>query len=415
MGTPIWDKETGAFLGAAGATLVLSTIQSMVEEIKPFGDGSAMLFSSGGIVAAHSNPERLGKKIQESEQDTFGPFLDTMVEAVAKGNAASFSYQPAQSETVIQYYAVPVSIGQVPKPWTLVVAVSRNTIMAPVYRMVRISIIIGALTMLLMSAGILFVARSISRPLVYTMTVLKDLAEGDLTKEIRVSSKDEVGELARYLNFTVDKIKSLILSIRKEADLLSETGADLAANMIETAASINEITANIHSIKTQTDRQTESVKSTNVVMEQVVDTSDVLNKIKDSIDKITQATGVVILNFEAISEGVKTVTDQEADVHNAVEEQGVLWSETIRGIVDLNEITEEVKGSAQDMLRGSHEVIKESKSLERITLEIENGMQEMAVGAEQIDRAVNEVNGISVENKRQTEALMAEVSRFKVA
>jgi hypothetical protein len=85
IGNPVKDRKTGALLGVAGTTFVLSAIQSMVEEIKPFGDGTAMLFSSGGIVAAHTDPERLGKNIRESETDTFGPFLDTMVEAVTKG------------------------------------------------------------------------------------------------------------------------------------------------------------------------------------------------------------------------------------------------------------------------------------------------------------------------------------------
>jgi hypothetical protein len=44
-----------------------------------------------------------------------------------------------------------------------------------------------------------------------------------------------------------------------------------------------------------------------------------------------------------------------------------------------------------------------------------NGMQEMASGSQRIDSAINQVNGISVENKKKIEALMGEVSRFKVA
>jgi methyl-accepting chemotaxis protein len=67
------------------------------------------------------------------------------------------------------------------------------------------------------------------------------------------------------------------------------------------------------------------------------------------------------------------------------------------------------------MLGNSRKVIQESKMLERITEEIGSGMEEMASGAEQIDTAVNRVNDISVENKKQIEQLMAEVSRFKVA
>jgi methyl-accepting chemotaxis protein len=544
MGTPVWDKETGALIGLSGATIILSTIQKMVEQIKPFGDGHAFVFSSGGIVAAHTDPERLGKNMKETETGTFGPFMNTMVEAVAKGTSASFAYQSPQSDTVMQYYAVPFSIGHVPQPWTLVVGVSRNTVMALVYRMIRVAGIIGILIMFLMSAGVVFTARSISRPIAHTMTVLKDIAEGDLTREITVNSKDELGDLARYLNFTVNKIKGLVLSIRKDADLLSQTGADLAGNMTETAAAINEIMAHIHSIKEQTNRQGASVKGTNAIMEQVVENietlnsriqkqtdcvsqssaaveqmlaniqsvtqtlvkneesvsklarasevgrnslqevssdiqeidresaglleinavmeniasqtnllsmnaaieaahageagkgfavvadeirklaessseqsktiSGVLKKIKSSIDKITSSTTEVLLNFEAISDGVKTVTDQEANVRSAMEEQGIGSKAILESIERLNEITGEVKGSAQGMLGGSHKVIEESKSLEGITSEIGDGMQEMASGAEQIDTAVHKVNDISIENKKQIEQLMTEVSHFKV-
>ncbi|MDR2398365.1 MAG: methyl-accepting chemotaxis protein, partial [Spirochaetaceae bacterium] len=484
-------KDQYKMIGLAGISVELSRIQTIVSWLQPFGDGHAFVFSPGGVVAAHPDPQRLGKNMRESESDTFGPFLDTMVQAVAKGTPASVSYQSAQSDTVMQYYAIPFMVGNVPQPWSLVIGVSRNTIMAPVYRMMLIAGIIGMLILLLMSAGVVITARSISRPIAHTMTVLKNIAQGDLTKEIAVHSKDELGDLARYLNFTVDKIKDLVLAIREEAGILAQTGSELAGNMTETAVSINEITANIQSIKNQTKRQTASVKGASSIMEQVVENieslnaqsqkqtdcvsqsssaveqmlvniqsvtqtlvknetnvtqlsqasevgrsslqevsrdiqeidresagllainavmeniasqtnllsmnaaieaahageagkgfavvaeeirklaessaeqsktiSDVLKKIKASIDKITSSTGEALLNFEAISDGVKTVTDQEANVRSAMEEQGLGSKAILESIERLNEITGEVKGSAQRMLEGSHKVIEESK------------------------------------------------------
>jgi methyl-accepting chemotaxis protein len=547
MGNPVRDKETGALIGAIGIDIELSTIQTMVEAIKPFGDGHAMLFTSGGFVAAHSDPQRLGKNMRESETDTFGPFLDTMAEAVAKGAATSFSYRPPQSDTVMQYYAVPVAIGKVPLPWTFVVGVSRNTIMAPVYRMLTISLIIGALTILLMFIGVLFMARSISRPINTLAVMLKDLSEGegDLTKTIAITTKDEIADLAHYFNLTIAKIRNLVIAIKAQARSLSQTGADLAANMNETAASINEITATIQSIKNQTGKQQASVKGASSTMEQVVENiealnrriqkqsecvsqssaaveqmlaninsvtqtlvkneanvtklshaaevgqtglqgvstdiqdiakesaglleinavmeniasqtnllsmnaaieaahagdagkgfavvadeirklaesssaqsktiSDILKKIKGSIDKITASTAEVLRNFAAISQGVKTVTDQEANVRTAMEEQKTGSKAILESIGSLNEITGEVKGSATGMLGGSRQVIQESRTMEGLTAEIGNGIQEMASGAEQIDTAVNRVNDISVENKKQIEQLIMEVSRFKIS
>ena len=67
------------------------------------------------------------------------------------------------------------------------------------------------------------------------------------------------------------------------------------------------------------------------------------------------------------------------------------------------------------MLGNSREVIQESRALASLTAEIGNGIAEMASGAHQIDTAVNRVNDISVENKKQIEQLIMEGSRFKVA
>jgi methyl-accepting chemotaxis protein len=41
-------------------------------------------------------------------------------------------------------------------------------------------------------------------------------------------------------------------------------------------------------------------------------------------------------------------------------------------------------------------------------------MNEMAAGADQIDSAVNHVNDISINNKKQIDTLLGEVSKFKV-
>jgi methyl-accepting chemotaxis protein len=544
MSIPV--KDAGVVVGYVGCTVELSTIQAMVEQIKPFGDGFAFIFSAGGLIAAHPDPSHLGKNMRETETDTFGTFLDTMGDAVAKGTSASFSYRPPQSKTTIQYYAVPFIIGHTPQPWTLVVGVSHNTVMAPVYRTLGVCAVIGALTMLLMSAGIMLIARSISRPINSLTFMLKDIAEGegDLTKTISITTKDEIGDLAHYFNLTITKIKNLVIAIKREALSLSQTGSDLAVNMDETASSVNEITATIKSIKDQTGRQQANVKSASAVMGQVVNhidvineqiqkqsecvsesssaieevlaniqsvtqsliknetnvtklshasevgrtgleevstniqeiareseglleingvmeniasqtnllsmnaaieaahageagkgfavvadeirklaessseqsktISEVLNKIKGSIEKITESTNEVLQHFEAISEGVQTVTEQERSVRGAMEEQGIGSKAVLDSIGSLNEITGEVKRSAAEMLGGSHEVIQESRALEGITAEIGNGMQEMASGADQIDTAVSQVNDISGENKKRIGALIQEVSRFKV-
>ena len=66
------------------------------------------------------------------------------------------------------------------------------------------------------------------------------------------------------------------------------------------------------------------------------------------------------------------------------------------------------------MLKGSEGVAEEMRKLDNLTRVITDSMNEMASGAVQINNAVQEVNGITQQNKRSIENLVAEVSKFKI-
>jgi len=98
-----------------------------------------------------------------------------------------------------------------------------------------------------------------------------------------------------------------------------------------------------------------------------------------------------------------------------MEEQGEGSKQVLEGVVNVNEITRQVKGGSVEMLVGSREVMNESRNLEKVTQEITSGMNEMASGADQVNIAVHQINEISLKNRESIKTLMREVSRFKVA
>jgi methyl-accepting chemotaxis protein len=440
----------------------------------------------------------------------------------------------------------PFCVGETTTAWVVVISALHETVMSQVNALTTFVVILATIAVAVTGVIMFFVSRSIAKPIVGIVAMLKDISEGegDLTRRLNVKSKDEIGDMAHYFNLTIDKIKVLVVIIKQQSVALFDIGNELASNMAETAAAINQIAANIQSVKAQTVNQSASVTETNATMGQISDNIEqlskhienqseniarsssaieemlanitsvtqtlvrnednvkkladaseigrnglqevatdiqgiareseglleitavmeniasqtnllsmnaaieaahagesgkgfavvadeirklaessgeqskiiagILKKIKESIDKIMKSTDSVLNRFEAIDQGVKTVSEQEENIRRSMEEQNA-GSQQIRESMNLlNSITKLVKTGSEEMRTGSSEIISESKNLAGLTLEITNGMNEMASGAEQINVAVNRVSDISVENKKHIDTLVSEISKFKV-
>ncbi|MDR3334449.1 MAG: methyl-accepting chemotaxis protein, partial [Treponema sp.] len=143
--------------------------------------------------------------------------------------------------------------------------------------------------------------------------------------------------------------------------------------------------------------------------------SSVLKEIKGSLDGISASTDTVLVHFEAIDTGVKTVSAQESHIRAAMKEQDAGSREILETISRSRAITQNVRRGSEEMMTGSKEVIGEGKNLEALTADLTYGMNEIAEGMKQINTAVTRIQEISQENKQSIEVLVREITRFKIA
>ena len=537
--------KDGRRLGVAGIDLELTDIQAMILEIKPFGDVYAAIYSSGGMIVSHPDAARLGHRIEEKASGLFTNRMGALLQSLKDGTIFHETLNSKEHNARMIVLTRPFRIGNDEDSWMAVTVVPYNTVMAQVQQMTMVLIILGIIILSVITIIIFFIARSITAPIKSMEKVLAFIGEGDFTYSIEAKTNDEIGNMGRFLNTTLDKIKTLIKVIKEQATDLEKVGTNLSSNMTETAAAINQITANIQNIKGRTINQSASVSETNATMEQITNNiqklneqverqtasvsqsssaieemlanvqsvtntliknqenvnslttasevgraslqddsqdiqeitreseglleinsvmeniasqtnllsmnaaieaahageagkgfavvageirklatnsseqsktiSNVLKKIKASIEKITKSTNDVLQKFEVIDEHIRTVSEQEENIRNAMEEQSQGSKQVLEAVGSLNDITQHVKSESEEMRTGSTEVINEGKNLEMITQEITGGMNEMATGADQINIAVNQVNDLTVTNHEKVATLMREVSRFKVA
>ncbi|MDR2479873.1 MAG: methyl-accepting chemotaxis protein [Treponema sp.] len=350
---PIVDDDTGELYGFAGAILELTHIQKIITDQSPYETGSAALYTTSGIIAAHRDVTRVGRDFRQANMDVLGAEGIKMVEDSLK--TGKNGRIEIKGDMIVSF---PFYIGAIPGPWSVIARVPVETVFAPVHQITVFTLVLGIIVVIVAAILLYFIISAMIKPVVSVALTLQDISEGegDLTKTITVKSKDEVGDLAKYFNLTLDKIRKLIVTIKNQAAILFDTGNELASNMTETAAAVNEITANIQSIKSRVINQSASVTETNATMEQITVNIDKLN------GHVERQTSSVAQSSSAIEEMLANIQSVTSTL--------VKNTENVKSLTDASEVgrtgLQEVAGNIQEIARESEGLLEINAVMENI-------------------------------------------------
>jgi methyl-accepting chemotaxis protein len=179
----------------------------------------------------------------------------------------------------------------------------------------------------------------------------------DLTRRISICSVDELGTIAGMVNTFCEHLVGGIKNIKNEADILSGRGNDLSSNMADTAAAVNEITANVQSIKVRIQNQSASVSETHATMEQLVAN---INKLNDHVESQSGDISQVSASIEEMVANIDSVT-------------GTLISNA-SNVKTLQDASEVGRAGLQEVASDIQEISRESEGL----LEINSVMANIA-------------------------------------
>ncbi|MDR1277562.1 MAG: methyl-accepting chemotaxis protein [Treponema sp.] len=173
--------------------------------------------------------------------------------------------------------------------------------------------------------------------------MLKEIAaEWDLTKRLKIRRRDEIGRLADFFNLTFDKMKDLISVIKMQAIQLEDTGIDLSAHMSETAAEVNQITANIQGIKDQVKNQAGAVKDSGVALDRIMIRGDNLHEhITVQSDSVSQSSAAIEQMFANIHSVTETLMKNTKNVESLAESSEA-------GRTDLEKVSTDIQKIARD-------------------------------------------------------------------
>ncbi|KAA9011346.1 methyl-accepting chemotaxis protein [Niallia endozanthoxylica] len=105
------------------------------------------------------------------------------------------------------------------------------------------------------------IIKSITKPIMIMNARLKEIAEGegDLTQEISIKTRDELGEMASSFNLMVGKLRELIRQVAVNAEQVAAASEQLSASSEETTKATELITSTVQEVAVETDRQIQSL------------------------------------------------------------------------------------------------------------------------------------------------------------
>ena len=242
---------------------------------------------------------------------------------------------------------------------------------------------------------------SIGQTLGKTDEAIKSLtgATGD-GKHTLITSNAVTKKIAEESGSLIEA-SSVIQHIASQTNLLAMNAAIEAAHAGEAGKGFAVVADEIRKLAEDSAAQGKTITTT-------------LKTLSGEIETLSDSSKIVEGKFNTIFTLAEQVKDMSNRLTEAMREQEHGSREVLTAIKNINMVTLEVQAGSAEMLKGSEGVAEEMRKLDNLTRVITDSMNEMASGAVQINNAVQEVNGITQQNKRSIESLVAEVSKFKV-
>ena len=347
--TPVYDGN-GKVVGVVGIDVVIETIMDMMQDYTIGAEGYSMLLSTDGTFVYHPNSDLIDTSIEDMD------ITDNVKEAISN-----------QSTTILKYRAN----GDGKYGYIMPIDDTGFIALSCIPKGQYYSSLVTAVIMLLVVivAGVVFILFMIGRlsskivgPLEQLNDAANELANGNLDVSIDVHTEDEIGELAKSIEKTVNRLKEYIDYI----DEISQVLADMADGKLAVHlkyAYVGEFEKVKDAMNHISESMTEVMTSIVHGAEQVSGGSDDLARAAQGMAENTQTQAAAI---EELLATATTVADQVKENRDNSEKSAIYTNEVADVMENSKTQMAQMREAMDKIQESSKQVVGVIKAIEDI-------------------------------------------------
>lgn len=282
--------------------------------------------------------------------------------------------------------------------WLLVSYIETDIILADVNHIVNLSIAIGVLSIIVISAIILLTINKSMKPLSEISKDIVAMSGGDFTIEVEAKSNDEIGLMGDQVNEFVTSMRKMLLSISDESDKLkaeSENSDTVSKNMYDASEAQSDAMKQLNQTVDQLAAAVNDIASSATTLATVVaDTRDNSHKAESSMNETVEISKKGRSDMEQLSSAMSGMSDSNARLMESISRVDTASNEITNIVGLIGEIAEETNLLSLNASIEAARAGEAGKGFAVVATQIAKLAQTSAESATNIGTLINEVHNL---------------------